>query len=179
MGTERLGRGEMTVTLLIADHNESFREMVKGVLRQAGRMKVVAEATTGEEAVRLAAERQPDVVLMDIGISGMDGIQATHHIKQHRSITRVVLLTAHDEDAYLSATGKSGADSFLPKRRLRSDLVASIRDVVQGLPRALRAVERRLRRATPSQVLGWSGAERRKRRPETDGLTEGPTKVRR
>jgi DNA-binding NarL/FixJ family response regulator len=169
----------MTVTLLIADHDETFREMVKRFLRQAGRMKVVAEATTGEEAVRLAAERQPDVVLMDVGISGMDGIEATHHIKQDRPSTGVVLLTTHDEEAYLSATGKSGADTFLPKRRLRSDLLVSVREVLQGLPRAFRAVERRLRRANPDEVLGWSGMDRRRCRLATGAMTEDPSGVER
>ena len=150
------------MTILIADGDPAVRERVKRVLGQAG---VVAEADGGEAAIRLATEHQPDVVLMDIALPGLDGIATTHRIKQERPETRVILLTIHDEEAYLSATGKSGADAFLPKRCISRDLLATIRGVGPGLPLVWNGMDRREGVVRAAEVPGWDGKDRRRRLP--------------
>ncbi len=79
---------------------------------------MVGEAGDGEEAVRLARDLRPDVVLMDIGMPGLDGLEATRRIKADRPEARVIILTVHGEEAYRRAAGESGADAFLPKKAL-------------------------------------------------------------
>src|SRR5262249_1083335 len=118
----------MPLKLLMADDDAAFCAVARRLLGES--VKVIAETATGDEAVRLAAELKPDVVLMDIGIPGLDAIGATRQIKAELPNAKVVMLTVHDEEAYLSATGKAGADAFLPKRLVRSELLSTIRDVV-------------------------------------------------
>jgi DNA-binding NarL/FixJ family response regulator len=160
------------MTILIADGDRSVRERVKRVLGQA--VGIVAEADGGEAAIQLATEHQPDVVLMDIALPGVDGIAATHRIKQERPATRVILLTTHDEEAYLSATGKSGADAFLPKRRIPTDLLSTIREVGPGLQPVWNGMERREGAIRAAEVPGWDGKDRRRRlRPASVADEEG------
>jgi DNA-binding NarL/FixJ family response regulator len=156
----------MPVTILIADGDPAVRERVKRLLGHA--VGIVSECDGADAAVQLAIELQPDVVLMDIALPGNGGIEATHRIKQERPETRVILLTVHDEEAYLSATGKSGADAFLPKRLIRSHLLSTIREVGPGLQALWNGMERREGPARPRAVPGWDGTERRRRLPVMD-----------
>jgi DNA-binding NarL/FixJ family response regulator len=151
----------MPLRVLVADDDKTFCGVVRRTLGAS--VKVIAETAAGEDAVRLAVELRPDVVLMDIAIPGLDAIAATRQIKADLPAVRVVMLTVHDEEAYLSATGKAGADAFLPKRHVKSELLSTIRDVV-GPSWAWRERERRLRRAAPREVPNWDGNERRGRR---------------
>src|SRR5262245_60081321 len=161
----------MRLTVLIVDDDDSFRELLKRAL--GGAVEVVGEGATGEEAVRLAAERRPDAVLLDIGIPGLDAIEVTRQVKVAAPQTKVVLLTLHDEEAYLSSTGKSGADALLAKRQARTEALALLRRVV-GRPRVpWDGRERRGRGAgSPGE---WNGRERRKTPGSTQGLGDGPT----
>jgi DNA-binding NarL/FixJ family response regulator len=153
----------MAVMVLIADGDPAARERVKRILGPA--VEVVGEADGGEAAVQLAAAHQPDVVLMDIALPGIGGIGATHRIKRARPETKVILLTVHDEEAYLSATGKSGADAFLPKRLIRTGLLSAVREVVPGALAHWNGMERREGPTRPLEVPGWDGTERRRRVP--------------
>jgi DNA-binding NarL/FixJ family response regulator len=153
----------MPVTILIADGDPAVRERVKRVLGPA--VGIVGEADGEDAAVQLAAEHQPAVVLMDIALPGSGGISATHRIKQECPGTKVILLTVHDEEAYLSATGKSGADAFLPKRRIRADLLSAIREVAPWIQDPWNGMERRERPTRPAEVPGWDGKDRRRRLP--------------
>jgi two-component system response regulator DegU len=152
--------------VLIADSDPSVRERVKRVLGRA--VGIVGEADGGDAAVQLALDYQPDVVLMDITLPMNGGIDATHRIKQERPETKVILLTVHDEEAYLSATGKSGADAFLPKRLIRTDLLSTIRDLAPELRSLWNGMERREGPSRPAEVPGWDGKERRRRLPVMD-----------
>jgi DNA-binding NarL/FixJ family response regulator len=165
-GAYRVRRERWRVRVLIADGDPAVRERVRRVLGRS--VGIVGEAGGGEAAVRLALDYQPDVVLMDIDLPGDGGIDATHRIKQERPETKVILLTVHDEEAYLSATGKSGADAFLPKRLIRTDLLSTIREVAPALRALWNGMERREGPSRPAQVLGWDGTERRRRLPVVD-----------
>jgi DNA-binding NarL/FixJ family response regulator len=119
-------RADIPVRVLIVDDDEGFRGLVKRLLGEA--VKVVGEAGNGAEALWLARELHPDVVLMDLSMPLLDGLETTRRIKAEQSEVKVILMTGHGEEAYLSATGKSGADAFLPKRKVRSEVLSMVRD---------------------------------------------------
>lgn len=144
---------------MIADADQEFRDLIKRLLGET--VEVVGEAVSAEEAVQLAADTQPDVVLMDMASSPSNAIAATWRIKSDRPETKVIVLTLHDEEAYLDSTGKSGADVLLPKKDVRAEILSLIRTVVDMNWRPWDGLERR------GQILGdrlgWNGDERRLR----------------
>ena len=132
----------MATTVLIADTDERFRTSIRRLIE--GPVHVVGEAENDESAIALARALEPDVILIDIDLPRAGGIQTARMIKDEQPRIRVVLMTAHGEEAYLDATGKSGADAILPKREARTEASAVLRRVASGV---LRARERpRLRR---------------------------------
>lgn len=124
----------MPVTILIVDDDQGFREMVKRLLEREPEVSVVGEAGDGEEAVQRARELRPDVILMDIAMPRVDGLEATRRIKAERPETKVLILTIHNEEAYRRAAQASGADVFLPKKTLMADLLPAIRRLMGGGP---------------------------------------------
>ncbi len=119
--------GALAMNLLIVDDNPVVRELVKRLVQADPEMNVVAEAGDGEEAVRLARELSPDVVLMDLSMPRLDGIQATQRIKADRPQAKVVILTVHADEAYRRAALASGADGFLSKKTLAAGLVPTLK----------------------------------------------------
>jgi DNA-binding NarL/FixJ family response regulator len=115
------------MNLLIVDDNPVVRELVRRLVQADPEMNVVAEAGDGEEAVRLARELSPDVVLMDLSMPRLDGIQATQLIKADRPQAKVVILTVHADEAYRRAALASGADGFLSKKTLAAGLVPTLK----------------------------------------------------
>src|SRR5712692_4223411 len=159
----------MPLTVLIVDDDERFRELVKRLLGPG--VRVVGEAARGDDAVLLATEVRPDVVLMDLEIPGLDGIAATRQIKAAVPRTKVILVTPYGEEAYLSSTGKTGADDLLAKRAVRSEVLHRIRAVVGRFGSAWDGMERR----GPGVTSGRrDGTERR--RPRASGETAAPAR---
>jgi DNA-binding NarL/FixJ family response regulator len=158
--------GEAT-RVLVVDDQELVRAGFGMILERNG-LEVVGEATDGDEAVRLAAQLDPDVVLMDIRMPRMDGIEATRRIIAHRPVTRVVVLTTFDLDEYVYEAVRAGASGFLLKDISPSDLVHAVGVVARGdallaptLTRRLldRFVERPLPGARPEQLAGVTERE--------------------
>src|SRR4051812_13307745 len=130
--------------VLLADDQELFREGVRLILETAEDISVVGEAADGFEAVRQARLLEPDVVLMDVRMPRLDGLEATRRILADRSQTRVIVLTTFDLDEYVYAAMKAGASGFLLKDLRRDQLIGTIRTAAAGDALLAPAVIRRL-----------------------------------
>ena len=120
------------IRVLLADDHTLFRQGLRQICEIKGGFEVVAEAANGEEAVRLAAELQPDVVLMDINMPVLNGIEATTRILDATPDARVIVLTMYRQDHYVFDAIKGGARGYLLKNADAEELVDGVRDVYQG-----------------------------------------------
>ena len=119
------------LTLLLVDDHRMLRETLRRSLEASG-LSVVAEAADGEEAVRLAAAHHPAVVLMDVSMPGMDGVEAARRIRAGEPGTRVVMLTMHADDDVLARALRAGADGYLVKDCSIEEVVATVTAVASG-----------------------------------------------
>ncbi|MDX2603159.1 response regulator transcription factor [Streptomyces caniscabiei] len=119
-------------TVLIADDQPLQRLGFRMLLESQDDMTVVGEAPGGSEAVRMTAELHPDVVLMDVRMPGLDGIEATRRIVSTGDRTRVLILTTFDLDEYAYAGLRAGASGFLVKDALPEELLSGVRAVASG-----------------------------------------------
>ncbi|MFI6656032.1 response regulator [Streptomyces sp. NPDC050523] len=136
--------GQPPVRVLLVDDQELIRTALSMVMADIEDVDVAGEAGTGEEAVRLAAELSPDVVVMDIRMPGMDGIEATRRITEAEPEARVVVLTTFDDDAYVYGALRAGASGFLVKDMALDDIIAAVRVVAAGDALIAPSVTRRL-----------------------------------
>jgi len=120
------------ITVLIADDHQFFRDGVRALLDGQPDMECVGEATNGEEAVRRASEEQPDVVLMDVQMPGMSGVEATRQIVSSSPQIRVLVVTMFEDDALVFAAMRAGARGYLLKGARHDDMVRAIRAVGNG-----------------------------------------------
>ena len=136
----------MTVKVLVADDQALVRGSFRLLVDSAPDLSAVGEASTGAEAVKLAEREQPDVVLMDIRMPDMDGIEATRRITamSSTSAVRVLILTTFDLDEYVFAALRAGASGFLLKDTPPADLLAAIRVMAGGDALLSPSVTRRL-----------------------------------
>lgn len=134
----------MTVRVVLADDQPLVRAALQMVITDTPDVEVVGEAGTGAEAVRLAQELRPDVVVMDIRMPGMDGIEATRLIMAGPGTARVVVLTTFDDDDYVYAALRAGASGFLVKDMALEDILAGVRVVAAGDALIAPSVTRRL-----------------------------------
>jgi DNA-binding NarL/FixJ family response regulator len=120
------------IRVLVADDQTMVREGLRLILEAQPDIEVVAEAGDGQSALRAAAEHRPDVVLMDIRMPGMDGLQATERLMRAGSSARVLVLTTFGHDEYLYAAMRAGASGFLLKDSPRAQLIHAVRTVAEG-----------------------------------------------
>ncbi len=120
------------IRLLVADDHTLIRQGIAGLLSAQPDMEVIGEVGSGEEAVREAIRTSPDIVLMDIGMPGISGLDATREIKQRASKVRVLVLTMHDREDYLFQALRAGAAGYVLKGADIQDLLSAIRSVYQG-----------------------------------------------
>ncbi|MEV5803378.1 response regulator transcription factor [Streptomyces collinus] len=131
-------------TVLVVDDQPLQRYGFRMLLDSVAETEVVGEAAHGAEAVRKAAELRPDVVLMDVRMPGMDGIEATRRIAAAGDRSRVLVLTTFDLDEYVHAALRAGASGFLLKDARPEELLAGIRAVAAGDAVIAPALTRRL-----------------------------------
>lgn len=112
----------MTIRLLLVDDDAGFRTTLRQLLEQRVEAQVLGEAGSGEEAIRLTNVLRPDVVLMDLAMPRMNGLEATRQLKARWPDLAVVILTVHDEDVYRRTAFAAGATAFLQKKMLGMDL---------------------------------------------------------
>jgi DNA-binding NarL/FixJ family response regulator len=147
-----------TVRVLIVDDQPLARAGFKAVLEATGRIEVVAEAESGEQAVQLARRHDPDVVLMDVRMPGMDGIEATRRMPNQK----VLILTTFGLDDYIIEALRAGASGFLLKDAPVEELVRAVRSVAAGDAQLSPAVTKRLldqvARRLPSAVKRDTGS---------------------
>ena len=120
------------ITLLLADDHDVVRTGLKSLLESQPDLHVVAEARNGEEAIQRALETRPALVLMDISMPGMDGLEATRQLKRACPDTQVLALTIHDDKHYFMAMLAAGASGYLTKQAAAEDLVAAIHALAAG-----------------------------------------------
>ena len=134
----------MTVRVALADDQPLVRSGLRVLIADTPDLDVVGEAATGEEAVELARELRPDVVVMDIRMPGMDGIEATRRITADGGPTRVLMLTTFDEDDHVYGALRTGASGFAVKDMALDDILAAIRVVAAGHALIAPGITRRL-----------------------------------
>ncbi|MBN6052103.1 response regulator transcription factor [Nonomuraea sp. RK-328] len=132
------------VRVVLADDQPLIRTALRMVITDAPDLELVGEAGTGSEAVRLTESLRPDVVMMDIRMPGMDGIDATRLITAGSSEAQVVVLTTFDDDDYVYGALRAGASGFLVKDMALDDILAAIRVVAAGDALIAPSVTRRL-----------------------------------
>jgi DNA-binding NarL/FixJ family response regulator len=166
----------VSISVLLADDQPLLRRGFRMILETEDDLTVVAEAGHGGEAVELARQHHPDVVLMDIRMPGTDGIEATRQIAAAGTQVRVLVLTTFDLDEYAFGALRAGASGFLLKDVRPGELVAAIRTVAAGDAVIAPRVTRRLLEEY-AQVLPLPSDQRAQRYPALAALTEREREV--
>jgi DNA-binding NarL/FixJ family response regulator len=177
----------MTIRLLLADDQAMVRQGFGALLNAQDGMRVVGEATNGEDAVRACRELRPDLILMDVRMPVMDGLEATRRVMSPPGGAgwrpRVLMLTTFDLDDYVYEALRAGASGFLLKDATADDLVAAVRIVAAGEALLAPKVTRRLieefarqprrDRPRPDQLAGLTARELEVARLIARGLSNG------
>jgi DNA-binding NarL/FixJ family response regulator len=121
-----------TIRVLIADDHQLFRDGLKALLLSAPDTEVLGEASTGKEAIQLAAESQPDVILMDLQMPDMDGIEATRHIVRTSPHINVLMVTMFEDDSSVFAAMRAGARGYVLKGAKHDEMLRAIRAISSG-----------------------------------------------
>ena len=123
----------MSIRVLIVDDHRILRAGLKTLLNADSNIEVVGEGTSAEQALTLAQELRPDIVLLDIGMPGMDAINAVRQITQILPDTRVLMLTMHEDSALVQEYMRAGASGYIIKRAAESELIDAIYAVWRGI----------------------------------------------
>jgi DNA-binding NarL/FixJ family response regulator len=147
----------MSVKVLVADDHEVVRRGMASLLNGTD-ITVVGEAKNGEEAAKLTKKLKPDVVLLDVRMPGMDGLDALAKIRKERPDQRVVVLSTYDNPTYVARAVTLGACDYVLKGSSRSELIAAITAATQGLPPTktgeLRRIQNAMANRQPSEDEG-------------------------
>ncbi len=120
------------VKILIVDDHALLRDGIRALLGVYDEIEIVGEASEGKEAIEKTREYAPDVILMDLVMPGMDGLEATRRIRKSIPAAKVLVLTQHETKAYILSAVKAGAAGYIPKKALSSELLTAIRTVHMG-----------------------------------------------
>lgn len=137
------------ITVLIVEDHTMVREGLRSKLSLESDLDVLGEACDGREAVALALELRPDIILMDIAMAGLNGFEATRHLTRDLPGSRIIILTAHCDDAYVKSAVDSGAAGFLIKQDSLNDVCRAIREVHGGGIHYSASVAKRFLRINP------------------------------
>ena len=165
----------MPYSVLLVDDHRIMRDGIKTILERTPDFRIVGEAENGSDAVNLCKKLRPDLVLMDIGLPGMNGIEATTEVVRHCPASRVMILSMYDDENSVVAAFRSGARAFLLKKASSSDLLDALRIVSKGGSYLSSQVSDHLltriqrgdleAKASPGPLSGRRARSRRSRRP--------------
>lgn len=157
-------KGERRIRVLIADDHRTFAEALRTVIDLEEGLVVTEVVTDGRAAVEAAANRLPDVVLMDVQMPGLDGIQATQRIKEQNPEARVVVLSAYEDDVLVARAVEAGASGYLSKLRPVTEVAGAVRAAYRGepllQPKEVKRVLRHLRTRREEDAAERGRAER-------------------
>lgn len=122
----------MPIRIVVADDHQIIRQGLRMLFENEEDMNLVGEAENGEQAVSLAKELAPDVVVMDIGMPVMDGFAATRQLHAERPEIKIIALSMHDDRAFLEGMKAAGANGYVLKDAAFEDLTAAIRQIMKG-----------------------------------------------
>jgi DNA-binding NarL/FixJ family response regulator len=160
------------ITVLLADDHTFVREGFRKMLELEADIEVVGEAQDGRQALAMVKELNPQVVLMDIAMPLLNGLEATRQLKKAFPSTKVLILSAHSDDAYVKSASESGASGFLLKQTSAQDVCQGIREVQKGKTFFSRSIAKRLDRLDP-HLPGRAG----KRNKDAESLTSREMEV--
>src|SRR6185503_3047638 len=140
------------IPVLLAEDHQIVREGFKSLLEHEDDLEVVGEAETGRQAVQLTRKLRPAVVVMDIAMPLLNGLEATRQIRKDFPETRVLILTAHNDDAYVEQMTELGVAGFLVKQTSAHVLAAAIREVDKGNTFFSPSIARRLQSRDPKSL---------------------------
>jgi DNA-binding NarL/FixJ family response regulator len=135
------------ITILLAEDHAIVRQGLCALLNATGTFKIIGEARTGREAVEMTAALRPDVILMDIAMPVLNGLEATRQIRDADATARILILSAHSDDAYVESMRAAGVMGFLEKQTSAEILTKAIQEVMNGRPFFSPAIARRLNAA--------------------------------
>lgn len=122
----------MSQSILIVEDHAGVRQSLREWLELSFPDYELLEAASGEEAVATAQAKSPSLIIMDIGLPGMTGIEATETIKKTMPNTKVIMLTIFDDEDYRSHAAEAGAFAYVPKRKIKTELMPVVRRILQG-----------------------------------------------
>jgi DNA-binding NarL/FixJ family response regulator len=144
-----------SAAIMFVDDHAIVREGYRSLLQKQPRLKVVAEASDGAEAMRRAMETRPDVAVLDVSMPRLNGIEAARRIHEALPLTRILVLTMHDDEEYILKMVRAGASGYLLKDGAASELLAGIRSLKAGRthfgPHASKALAEAFTRDRPSE----------------------------
>src|SRR5438128_1703674 len=142
------------ITVLLAEDHQIVGEGFRCLLRHESDIKVVGEAEPGRQAVQLTLKLRPSVVVMDIAMPLLNGLEATRQIRKRSPATKVLFLSAHSDDAYVERAVSLGGTGFLLKQTSSENLATAIREVENGKPFCSRSISQRLARSKKATAQG-------------------------
>ena len=120
------------IKVLLIDDHAIMRDGIRAILSLHDDIDLVGEASEGQEAIEKTRELSPDVVIMDVAMPDMDGIEATRRIRKESPNVKIIMLTQYDNKEYVLSAIKAGAAGYVPKRALGSELISAVRAVNRG-----------------------------------------------
>jgi DNA-binding NarL/FixJ family response regulator len=122
----------MPVTIVVVDDDSEYRDIARFLIATlSDTVMIVGEAADGEEALSVALRERPDIVITDLMMPGLNGVELTKRIRRELPQTRIILMSSYPEDAYRLMASDSGADAFVSKRVIFDNLLPAIQDVIR------------------------------------------------
>ena len=122
----------MAFQVLLVDDHKIMRDGIKAILRHSDEFQVIGEAESGTEAVQICKHKRPDIILMDIGLPGLNGIETTTEILRHNPEAKIIVLSMYDDEHSVVSAIRSGARAFVLKKASDDDLLDALRTVAKG-----------------------------------------------